>query len=66
MRGKSFKTRYFMMACSGGHPIYRVLPRVRNEHYHPYWGLCGLTVTWFGIEALFCFGEDRNGLYSKR
>lgn len=66
LRGKSFKTRYFMLACGGGHPIYRVLPRFRRDHYDPYWGLWGFSVCWLGVEFLFCFGEDRKGLYMEK
>jgi hypothetical protein len=60
------KTRRILIATSGGHPIFRVLPRILIETYDPYWGLWGFSVYWLGIETLFCFGEDRNGLYSRR
>ncbi len=66
LRCKTFKTRYFMLACGGGHPLYRVIPRVRKEPYHPYWGLWGFSIYWLGVEFLFCFCEDRKGLYAEK
>lgn len=66
MRHKVFKTRYFMMDCSQCYVIYRRIPHIRCQNYDPRWGLYGFTVVWLGWECMFCFGEDRKGLYTEK